>query len=494
MPSFDYSSRDYSTIKSDLLARASRIAPEWTDRDPSDFGMVLVDLWSQMGDVLHYYVDRAAGEAFLPTATQRESVLAFANLFDYDPSSRTSATGTVTFRNSTANDIDLPQYTRLIARYDGTTYQVYTLSATVLDANADTTVAVAEGTIVSSPSETLTNSATGADAQRYRLANIGAVNSSVVITVYEDGVTPTEYRRVNRLSDAIPGDRVFILSASPTGYTEVEFGTSSRGFVPPANSVITATYAYSTGSNGNIPAGSVTSFRDSTPAGVTILSSSVFSGGTDDESILTMRGTIPAAIASQNRAVTLNDYINLTLGIEGVAKAAVEYTPNPAGGASAGNASVTVYAQEDRSADYLTSNDSSQAVSSVVQTEVVNRLQARSMLGVDVVCASQIDWYPIDLDVTVTVLDTAVALYVKRDVEAALDGIFDFNNVAFGQTVSQGRVYQAIMGVTGVNYAVVDTFDVAGGTGTQSTLTAGAYELPKKGTVNVTVVGGITST
>jgi hypothetical protein len=60
MASFDYSSRDYSTIKSDLLARASRIAPEWTDRDPSDFGMVLVDLWSQMGDVLHYYVDPPA--------------------------------------------------------------------------------------------------------------------------------------------------------------------------------------------------------------------------------------------------------------------------------------------------------------------------------------------------------------------------------------------------------------------------------------------------
>lgn len=494
MASFDYSSRDYSTIKSDLLARASRIAPEWTDRDPSDFGMVMVDLWAQMGDVLHYYVDRAAGEAFLPTATQRESVLAFANLFDYDPASRTSATGVVTLRNSGSVDIELPKYTRFIARHDGSTYQFYSLNSTLLDANATTIVSVAEGNIVSSPSETLTNSASGADSQRYRLSNLGAVNSSIVITVYEDGVTPTEYRRVNRISETIPGDRVFILSASPTGYTEVEFGTSSRGFVPPSNSVITATYAYSSGSKGNIPANTITTFRDTTPENVTILSSSVMSGGTDEESIRNMKATIPAAISSQNRAVTLNDYINLTLGIEGVSKAAVEYAPNPAGGASAGNASVTVYAQTDRSDDYLTSADTSQTVSSNIQSEVVSRLQTRSMLGVDVVCASTIDWYPVDVAVTVHVLDTAVAIYVKRDVEAALDNIFDFNNVSFGQTLSQGLIYQSIMGVTGVNYAIVNTFDVAGSTGTQSTLTAGAYELPKKGTVNVTVVGGITST
>lgn len=494
MPSFDYSSRDYSTIKADLLARAGRIAPEWTDRDPADFGMVLVDLWSQMGDVLHYYVDRAAGEVFLPTATQRESVLAYARLFDYDPSSRTSARGTVVLNNSGSTAVSLPQYTRFVARYDDATYQLYSREAVTLSANSNTTVSVAEGVIVSSPAETLTNSSTGVDAQRYRLANLNAVKDSVVITVYEDGVTPTTYRRVLRMSDAVPGERVFILTTTPMGYLEVLFGTASRGFVPPANSIITATYAYSSGSLGNLPANSVTAFRESNPQNVTIVSSSALTGGREAESIESMRNTVPSIIASQNRAVTLNDYINLALSVDGVQKAAVEYTPNPAGGASAGNASVTVYAQVDRSNDYLTTGDTSQTVDTTTQGAVVSLLTPRSMLGVDVVAASTVTWKPIDVAVTVNVLSSYVALYVQRDVEAVIDNLFSFNNVRFGQTISLGRVYRAIMGVRGVDYATITVLDDAGDTSVETTITAGDYELPKKGTVNVTVVGGITST
>jgi len=36
---FNYASRTYSTIRQDLLLRAAKVAPEWTDREPSDFGM-----------------------------------------------------------------------------------------------------------------------------------------------------------------------------------------------------------------------------------------------------------------------------------------------------------------------------------------------------------------------------------------------------------------------------------------------------------------------
>lgn len=489
MASFDYSSRDYSTIKADLLARASRIAPEWTDRDPSDFGMVLVDLWSQMGDVLHYYVDRAAGESFLNSATQRESVLAYANLYDYDPASRTSARATVTLRNTGLESVTLPRYTRLIARYDDVTYQCYLIDPVTIGSDSTATGSLAQGTIVVSPAETLTNSSTGGDAQRYRLSNRDVVKESVVVTVYEDGVNPTEYRRVNRLSDARVNDRVFILRTTADGYIEVVFGTTVRGFVPPSNSLITAVYAYSRGSLGNIPANKVTAFRDSNPANVTIESSSAFTGGRDDESISAMRSSIPSIISAQNRAVTLNDYVNLALSVDGIEKAAVAYT-----GASAGNASVTIYPQVDRNSDYLTTGDTSQTIDSTTQDVVVSLIQPKAILGVDVVCASSITWRPIDVAVTINVVPTYVALYVEREVEAAIDNLFAFNNVRFGQTISLGRLYRAIVGVRGVEYATITVLDDAGDTSVETTITVGDYELPKKGTVNVTVVGGITST
>lgn len=494
MPVFDYTSRDYGTIKTDLIARAERILPDWSTRDPSDFGMVLVDLWAQMGDVLHYYVDRAAGESFLTTATQNESILAYANLFDYAPSGRNSARGTLVLNNSGASAVTIPAYTRFVARYDDKTYQVYTPDTIDIPANSNETLTVYEGTIVNAPAETLTLSSTGQAGQRYRLSNIGVVKSSVVVTVYEDGVTPTEYRQVTRIADTVPGDRVYTLRTNSAGYVQVEFGTQSRGFIPPANAKITAIYAYSSGSSGNLPANSITGFRSTTPENITIVSSTALTGGVDAESIASMKASIPSVISSQNRAVTLADYTALALSVEGVSKAAVQFTPNPAGGASAGNASVTVYPHIDRSADYLTTTDTSQTVSETLQSLVVSSLQPRSVIGVDVVCASSIAWQSIDIEVTVHVSDTAVALYVKNAVEAAIDRIFTYSNVVFGQTMSLGQLYRAIINNAGVNYAVVDLFDEAGSTGTQTTIQIGDYALPKKGTVNVTVVGGITST
>ena len=59
-PGFDFASRDYENIRRDLLIRAERVLPDWTDRDPSDFTMLLVDLWAYMGDIMHYYIDRVS--------------------------------------------------------------------------------------------------------------------------------------------------------------------------------------------------------------------------------------------------------------------------------------------------------------------------------------------------------------------------------------------------------------------------------------------------
>lgn len=100
MPAFDYTSRDYFSIRQDLLNRASSLIPEWESTDASEFGNVFVDLWAYMGDILHFYVDRAASETFLETATQRESVMAIANLLDYVPASPRAARGSVVMQLS----------------------------------------------------------------------------------------------------------------------------------------------------------------------------------------------------------------------------------------------------------------------------------------------------------------------------------------------------------------------------------------------------------
>ena len=112
IPTVDYTSRDYASIRQDLINIIPTFAPNWTNRDPADFGMTLLELFSYIGDILNYYIDRSANEAFITTASQRENVLSLARVLGYTPTDNTAATVTLTFKNSTASPITVPEIGR----------------------------------------------------------------------------------------------------------------------------------------------------------------------------------------------------------------------------------------------------------------------------------------------------------------------------------------------------------------------------------------------
>lgn len=485
---FDYASRDFTTIRNDLLARASRVFPEWTDRDSSDFGMLMVDLWAYSADVLHYYIDRAANEAFLSTATQRESLLALAALFDYTPGTRSRASATVTLRNTSAEDIVVPQYTSFLIDYDGVKRFAYTANSYTISANSTGTVVAYQGSIVF-PAETLTSSSSGLIAQRYTLRNSGVVQSTVEIDVKENGVDPVRYRRVNRLGLSGANERVYSLTQTADGFTQVTFGNGVNGFVPPINSVITAVYGSSDGAAGNVPINSVAGFVAVPSPYLSVVSSTAFTGGSDDETIVSLKANIPSAISAQDRAVTLNDFNNLALQVSGITKAFSAYTAAPSASA---NASVTVYAHPDRSTDYLTTTDTSQTVPLSLRESVENYIQPRTLLGVEVVAQTTIDWTSVYVTATVHINERYIASWVMEDVTAALNSLFEFENVSFGQVLTLGEAYRKILDVEGVDYAVISVFDTSSGGSAQNTISIAANRLPKKGAFNLSAVGGST--
>ncbi|MFC1707096.1 hypothetical protein ACFL59_09790, partial [Planctomycetota bacterium] len=71
VPPISYDSRDYESIRDDMVRAIPFYTEEWTDHNPTDFGIVLIELLAFVADCLHYYIDRAAAEAFLPTALKR---------------------------------------------------------------------------------------------------------------------------------------------------------------------------------------------------------------------------------------------------------------------------------------------------------------------------------------------------------------------------------------------------------------------------------------
>src|SRR3954453_6932873 len=88
----DYTSRDFTAIRSQLVGLAQGFMPEWeTVGEASDFGTLLLELFAYMGDVMHFYIDRTASEAFLGTALRRQSVLYIADMLGYTPIGQQSA-------------------------------------------------------------------------------------------------------------------------------------------------------------------------------------------------------------------------------------------------------------------------------------------------------------------------------------------------------------------------------------------------------------------
>ena len=345
MSTFDYTSRDYFSIKQDLLARAEQVLPEWTSRDQSDFGMLIVDLWAYMGDILHYYVDKAAQESFLSTATQRESILAIANLLDYVPTGRTPAHASISLvgTNSAATDetpILIPKFTRFLAKPLLETADDVVFTSDKAIAFNSTGAAVSgyevyqKGTSIEldlTEGEMYQESFTsdGRISQQYMLSTTGIVNSSIEVYVAE-GANGAEipYTQVTRLIEATNSDLVFSVTLSADDTSTIVFGNSVHGKIPTTNAVVRIVYRRSRGAAGNVDVNAIKEFESLNNIygppydGVLITPNSTKAiGGTDSESITSLKTNIPASFRSQDRAVSIQDYIDLTLRVPGVVKA-----------------------------------------------------------------------------------------------------------------------------------------------------------------------------
>ncbi|TQV87760.1 hypothetical protein [Aliikangiella coralliicola] len=79
----DYRSRDFWSFRQVLTDFASQRYPDWQDRLEADMGMMLVELYSAMGDEFSYAQDRIKRETNFADATQRRTLRHFAQLVDY---------------------------------------------------------------------------------------------------------------------------------------------------------------------------------------------------------------------------------------------------------------------------------------------------------------------------------------------------------------------------------------------------------------------------
>ena len=105
---------DYASFRQLMLDRLALVAPEWTERNPADVGVALVELLAYVSDHLSYEQDALATEAYLGTARRRASVRRHANLVDYRMHDGCNARAWVHVEVSAR--VDLPRGTQFLTQ------------------------------------------------------------------------------------------------------------------------------------------------------------------------------------------------------------------------------------------------------------------------------------------------------------------------------------------------------------------------------------------
>ncbi len=136
-PDVNYLAKDYASFRRLILDRLSTLLPEWKERNPADLGIVLVEWLAHIGDLLSYFQDAVATEAYLGTARQRRSLRRHARLLDYPVHDGSNARVWVALEIAPGSDADggsLPSGTILLTRDAGATATLHAadLAATLV--------------------------------------------------------------------------------------------------------------------------------------------------------------------------------------------------------------------------------------------------------------------------------------------------------------------------------------------------------------------------
>jgi len=111
-----YTSREYATIKSDLIEFAKRYYPDtFQDFNEASFGALMLDSVAYIGDMLSFYLDYQVNESFLDSALEFNNVLKIGRQLGYKWDGHPSSYGDVTlYAMIPANSTGLGPDTRYI--------------------------------------------------------------------------------------------------------------------------------------------------------------------------------------------------------------------------------------------------------------------------------------------------------------------------------------------------------------------------------------------
>jgi len=278
---------------------------------------ILIDLLAYNSHISAFNTNLAASELFLDTAQLRKNVISRAKELGYVPTSYTGATAEfdmnlLNVRNANGSYPSLSEMTlvrgsRFSTVFDGSSYNFVVTSSVTPTQNGSTytysNIPLKQGTYVTDTyvyDGQLSN-------PKFVLSNERVDVASLSVSVNSDSVT-TGWTKAGDLSSITTTSKVFFTQENDEGFTEVYFGDNTIGAKPLDGDVLTITYIVVDTIHAN--GAKVFSLIDNINGFSNALASNVTTafGGSEHESIESIKFKASKFYSSQNRLVTLNDY------------------------------------------------------------------------------------------------------------------------------------------------------------------------------------------
>jgi len=330
MATIQSSDLDFDAIKSTLKTYLQQQS-EFVDYDFEASGLSnLLDVLAHNTHINGLIANMGINESFLSSAQVRSSVVSHAENLGYHPSSKTGAKATVNLSISTSDlvttTVTLPKFTAFTSTIDDVAYTFRTLEAVTATNNGaglfsfvnesgGSSIEICEGRFKTK--RFFVGDVT--DDRVYVIPDTDIDINTMQVDVFETATSSiaTKFSNIDTVARIDTTSTVYIVREAPNGFYEVTFSEGNvLGKAPAAGNRIEISYLAGSGEDAN--GGSIFTANNQVSVNsvdhtlnVTTVSNSA--GGSERETIKSIKANAPLTFAAQQRLVTAEDYKALIL-------------------------------------------------------------------------------------------------------------------------------------------------------------------------------------
>lgn len=433
--------RSFQDIKQDMVSALTSIPSPTggkliTDVSEGNILVIIISAVAAVVEMLHYYIDNAAREAFLDSARRYPSVQALGLLVDYLPRGANPPTVDVVLMRELNTDTSqadntIPSGTQFTDSNNNVWQTVrdylWPKYTTLLRIGLSQVELAYDVTI---PSSWITPGVDVTVPNRDSVKYISRYGFSL-------RVGSERYTQVDTFANCDTfRDRVYRVYTDDTNTTYIKF---PQGHVLPAGKDLTVSYYLTLGANGNIQSGSITTVPNSIKTlgnNVTVNNPEASADGFTEDSIEILRGVIQSYSRTGGKAITNQDFVDLAKQVPGVMDAALDNS-NPFSKIL-----------------YITSLVPGVLPSTELCNRVANYIRANSTIG-NTITVLPANISVLKLDLQVTGKPGASESAIKAAILSALYNEYNSSNYGLGNSVRLSDVYSLIDNLKEVDYLYI---------------------------------------